>query len=110
MTRMKIATAFAALLLVAGCTAANAEDTTPNTATPAYGPGWRHEQMMQARAQGQVPPAMINARGGPGMGWGPGWSTGRGGPPLKADGTIDTTRLPDWCPMRAAAPQTPQTK
>ena len=106
MTLMKIATAFAALLLVAGCTAANAEDTAPKAATPAYRPGWRHEQMMQARAQGQVPPAMINARGGPGMGWG----MQRGGPPFNADGTIDTSRLPDWCPMKAAAPQTPQTK
>lgn len=105
MKRMKIATAFAALLLVAGCTAANAEDTTPKAATPAYGPGWRHEQMMQARAQGAVPAGMTYANG-PGMGWGPGWGMHRGGPPLKADGTVDTTRLPDWCPMKTVTPQT----
>lgn len=99
MKLLKIATAFAALLLVAGCTAASAEDTTPKAASPAFGPGWRHEQMVQARAQGHLMPGTINTSGS-GMGWG----MGRGGPPLKADGTIDTAQLPDGCPMKTAAP------
>lgn len=104
MTRMKIATALAILLLVAGCTAASAEDTATKATVPTYGPGWRHEQMMQARANGQLPPALMSQRG-PGMGYGMGWGMGRNGPPLKADGTIDTTRLPDWCPMKASLTQ-----
>ncbi|MGE5515037.1 MAG: hypothetical protein ACM31D_04375 [Bacteroidota bacterium] len=102
MTSFKIAATFATLLLVAGCTAANAEDATTKATTPTtYGPGWRHEQMMQARAQGQGMPAMMYQRG-PGMGYG----MGRGGPPLNADGTVDTAKLPDWCPMKASLQQT----
>lgn len=101
MTRIKIATALAALLLITGCSAA-AEDTTTKAIAPTYGPGWRHEQMMQARNQGQLPPAMI-ANGGPGYRMG--MMAGRGGPPLKADGTIDTTQLPPWCPLKTPAPQ-----
>lgn len=104
MTPFKLAATFAILLLAAGCTNASAEDATKSTATPpAYGPGWRHEQMMQARAQGQVPPAMMAQRG-PGYGM-MGYGMGRGGPPLKADGTIDTARLPDNCPLKTTAPQ-----
>lgn len=98
MTPFKIAATFATLLLVAGCTAANAEDATTKVTTPTYGPGWRHEQMMQARAQGQGMPAMMYQRMGYGM--------GRGGPPLNADGTVDTTKLPDWCPMKVSLQQT----
>lgn len=100
MKRMNLAAALAALLLVSGCTAASADDAA-KTAAPAYGPGWRHEQMMQARTQGTLPPAMMAARG-PGMGM----MMGRGmaGPPLKADGTIDTAKLPDGCPLKTATP------
>ena len=105
MKRMKIATVLATLLLIAGCTAAAQDTTTDKAAATAYGPGWRHEQMMQARAQGQIPPAMTAQRGpGGGMGWGLGVRA-VGGPPLNADGTIDTTQLPVWCPMRNAAQQ-----
>jgi hypothetical protein len=100
MKRMNLITALATLLLVVGCTAASAEDTTTKATPPTYGPGWRHEQMMQARA--------ANGQWGPGMGYGMGMGYGRmqggGGPPLKADGTIDTTRLPDWCPLKTATP------
>lgn len=104
MTRMKIAIALAAALIVTGCTAA-AEDTTAKATAPTFGPGWRHEQMMQARGQGQMPPAMIT-NGGPGAGYRMGMMAGRGGPPLKADGTIDTTQLPEWCPLKT--PRQPQ--
>ncbi len=105
MKRMKIATVLAALLLVAGCTAAAQDTATDKTAATAYGPGWRHEQMMQARAQGQAPLSMTAQRGpGAGMGWGMGVRA-MGGPPLNADGTIDTAQLPVWCPMRNAVPQ-----
>lgn len=102
MKRMHLAAALAALLLVSGCTAANADDTAKTTA-PAYGPGWRHEQMVQARTQGTLPPAMMAARG-PGMGMGMMMGRGLGGPPLKADGTIDTAKLPDGCPLKVATP------
>lgn len=101
MKRTKIATALAVLLLVAGCGVAAEETPATKAATPTYGPGWRHEQMMQARANGQLPPAAIAGQRGPGMGYG----MGRGGPPLRADGTIDTAQLPDWCPMKTALPQ-----
>ena len=103
MKRMNIALALATLLLVVGCTAASAEDTTTKATPPTYGPGWRHEQMMQARSNGQW-----GFGPGTGMGYGMGQGYGRmqggGGPPLKADGTIDTTRLPDWCPLKTATP------
>lgn len=105
MTPFKIAATFATLLLVAGCTAANAEDATTKATAPTYGPGWRHEQMMQARAQGQIPQAMM-ARRGAGYGFGMGYGMGRNGPPLNADGTIDTAKLPEWCPMKASLQQT----
>ncbi len=103
MKRMNIALALATLLVVAGCTAASAEDTATKATTPTYGPGWRHEQMMQTRAAN----GQWGFGPGPGMGYGPGMMQGQGrlGPPLKADGTVDTTRLPDWCPMKTATPQ-----
>lgn len=102
MKRMNLAIALATLLLVVGCTAASAEDTTTKATPPTYGPGWRHEQMMQARAaNGQWG---FGPGTGMGQGQGQGMMQGRGGPPLKADGTIDTTRLPDWCPLKTATP------
>jgi len=102
-TLTKTIAAFAGLLLLAGCSAA-AEDAAPKTAAPAYGPGWRHEQMMQARQDGKSGPGPMMMQ-----------RTGRMGPPLNADGTVDTTRLPDWCPYKqpapdAAAPVAPATK
>ncbi len=103
MKRMNLITALATLLLVVGCTAASAEDTTTKATPPTYGPGWRHEQMMQARGNGQWGYGPGTGMGY-GMGQGQGMMQGRGGPPLKADGTIDTTRLPDWCPLKTATP------
>jgi hypothetical protein len=100
---MKIVAALAGLLILGGCTAA-AEDAPTKAATPAYGPGWRHEQMMKAWNNGQTPPAMM-AMLGQGQGQGPGFGMGRGGPPQKADGTIDPSQLPAWCPMRTAPQQ-----
>lgn len=99
MTPFKIATALAALTLIATTAIAQEVATTPTP--PAFTPGWRHEQMMQARAQGQMMPVTPGQRG-PGMGAGMGWG---GGPPLKADGTVDTARLPDGCPMKASLRQ-----
>lgn len=96
MTTTKLIATLAGLLLLAGCTAA-AEDTTTKATGPAYGPGWRHEQMVQAWQKGEAPP-MMRARG-----------TGFGnrmmmGPPVGEDGKIDTTKLPPWCPLN----QTPK--
>lgn len=101
MTPFKLTATLATLLLVAGCSAASAEDTATTPNPTAFRPGWRHEQMMQARAQGQMPPAFAGQRG-PGMGYGMGWGYG---PALKADGTVDTTKLPEWCPMRTSVQQ-----
>ena len=105
MKRMNLVTALATLLLVVGCTAASAEDTTTKATPQTYGPGWRHEQMMQARAANSQWGYGPGTGMGYGMGQGYGRMQGGGGPPLKADGTIDTTRLPDWCPMKNVAPQ-----
>lgn len=102
MTRKMIA-ALAGLLILGGCTAA-AEDAPSKAATPAFTPGWRHEQMVKAWNGGQMPPMMMAVRG-QGQGPGYGFGMGRGGPPLKADGTLDTSQLPPNCPMRNAAPQ-----
>lgn len=91
MTTTKLIATLAGLLLLAGCTAA-AEDTTTKATSPAYGPGWRHEQMVQAWQKGEVPP-MMQARGpGFGQGFGPRMMLGE-------DGKIDTTKLPPWCPL-----------
>ncbi|MCR6631368.1 MAG: hypothetical protein NVV74_15705 [Magnetospirillum sp.] len=99
MTALKIATALTVLLTLAG--AAAAEDTQTKAATPAYGPGWRHEQMVQAWQRGETPAAMMMRRG-PGYGLGMGLGAARGSPALKADGTVDVTQLPPWCPMKAS--------
>lgn len=98
MTTTKFIATLAALLLLAGCSAA-AEDTTPKATGPAYGPGWRHEQMVQAWQRGETPP-MMQARGSR-YGFGPRMM----GPPVGEDGKIDTTKLPQWCPLN----QTPKT-
>ena len=102
-TLTKTIVGVAGLLLLIGCSAV-AEETTTKATTPSYGPGWRHEQMIQARANGQFGPGpgmMGRFANGPGQAFGP----GRMGPPLKADGTIDTTQLPPWCPYNQTAPQ-----
>ncbi|MBF0325667.1 hypothetical protein [Magnetospirillum moscoviense] len=100
-TLTKTIAAFAGLLLLAGCAAA-AEDTTPKNVGPGYGPGWRHEEMIKARQSGQFGPGpmMMNRAAAPGQTFGP----GRMGPPLNADGTVDTTKLPAWCPYNQQAP------
>lgn len=94
MTTTKFIATLAGLLLLAGCTAA-AEDVT-KAATPAYGPGWRHEQMVQAWQKGETPP-MMQARG---PGFGP-RMMGQGvmGAAVGEDGKIDTSKLPPWCPL-----------
>ncbi len=95
-TLTKTIAAFAGLLLLAGCAATAAEDTTPKAAGPGYGPGWRHEEMIKARQSGQFGPGqmMMNRVAADGQTFGP----GRKGPPLNADGTVDTTKLPPGCP------------
>ena len=103
MKRTRLVTAIAALFMVVGFAAA-AQDATTQTTPPVYGPGWRQTQMIQARQNGQLPPAMIAPRG-PGMAYGPGYGMGRRAA-TNADGTLDTSRLPNWCPYRTAAPQT----
>lgn len=97
-TLTKTIAAMAGLLLLAGCGAA-AQDATPKAAGPGFGPGWRHEQMVQAWEKGEIPPGpgpmmMMMRR----QGMGPGY-----GPPVGADGKIDTAKLPDWCPMKTQA-------
>lgn len=90
---MKTMTMTIAALLLTGCTAA-AEDATPKTAGPGWGPGWRHEQMAQAWEKGEMPGPMMMMRGmGPGA----------RGPAIGADGKIDTSQLPPWCPLNKAA-------
>lgn len=102
-TTLKTIAVFTGLLLLAGC-AANADDTTTKANAPGYGPGWRHEQMMQARLNGDVPPGPMMMRG---PGYGPGQ---RGyGPPVDENGKIDTSKLPPWCPY-ADKPATTTTK
>lgn len=107
-TMMKSIAVLGSLLLLAGCGAA-AEDVAPRTA----GPGWRHEQMAKAWEKGELPGPMMMMRGpdstgrfGPGK-FGPG---ARGyGPPVGADGKIDASQLPEWCPLKQA-PEAPATK
>lgn len=101
MKRTRLVTALAAVLMAVGFAAA-AQDTTPQTTPQTFGPGWRQAQMMQARQAGQLPPAMVAPRG-PGMAYGPGYGMGRRAA-LNPDGTVDTTRLPTWCPYRTATP------
>lgn len=104
-TMMKTIAVLGGLLLLAGCSAA-AEDTTPRAFGPGYGPGWRHEQMVKAWEKGEMPgPMMMRGQRGPGQ-FGPGM---RGyGPPVGADGKVDTTKLPEWCPLKQQA-ETPAT-
>lgn len=100
-TTWKALTIFAGMLLVAGC--AFASDAPPPKAnTTTYGPGWRYEQMMQARANGTVP---MRARMGRGMGYGPGYGYGYRAA-VDASGNIDTTKLPPWCPYATKSPVT----
>lgn len=109
-TLTKTIAAMAGLLLLAGCGAV-AQDQTPKAAGPGYGPGWRHEQMVQAWEKGEVPPGpmMMMRNKGPGPAFAPGPGSGPGmrgfGPPVDENGKIDTSKLPDWCPMKQAAPQ-----
>ena len=106
-TTWKTIAVFTGLLLLAGC-AALADDTPAKTSTPAYGPGWRHEQMLNARQNGQMPYGygrMMMVRG---QGYGPGM---RGfGPAMNADGTIDTSKLPPWCPYADQGTTTDKTE
>lgn len=92
-TISKTIAVFTGLVLLAGCTAF-ADDTPTKTSVRVYGPGWRHEQMMQSRQDGTLPYGrMMMVRG---QGYGPGM---RGAAlAMNADGTIDTTKLPPWCP------------
>jgi len=88
-TTLKTIAVFTGLLLLAGC-AANADDTTTKANAPGYGPGWRHQQMMQARLKGDVPPGPMMMARGPGQ---------RGsGPPVDENGQIDTSKFPPGCP------------
>lgn len=105
-TTLKTIAVFAGLLLLAGC-AVQAGDTPNQTACP--GPGWRHEQMVQARMNNADRPCGMAVRG---QGFGPGYGQGmRGfGPPTNADGTIDTSKLPSWCPYATKTDQAPKTE
>lgn len=96
-TMMKTA-AFVTALLLAGAAAAIAEDAAPKATGPGWGPGWRHQQMAEAWEKGQVPPGPMMMMRGQGP-------AGRFGPPIGADGKIDTSKLPEWCPMRQALEQ-----
>ncbi|MEW5727407.1 MAG: hypothetical protein AB1918_06235 [Pseudomonadota bacterium] len=99
-TLTKTIVALASVLLVAGCTAAAQDATAPKAFGPGYGPGWRHEQMVQAWEKGELPagPGMMRGRGfGPGMrGYGPGAAA------IGPDGKVDTSKLPPWCPYSTA--------
>ncbi len=97
-TMMKSIAVLGSLLLLAGCSAA-ADDVAPRAA----GPGWRHEQMAKTWEKGGMPgPMMMRGQAGPGK-FGPGHMHGYG-PPVDADGKIDTSKLPDGCPLK----QTPE--
>lgn len=104
MTRSTLFGTLAVLLTVAA-TIAIAQDVSTIAQTPSWGPGWRHQQMMQAR-QASTPPTAWMAQRGPGMGMGLGTGLGQGrgfaGLPRNADGTIDTSQLPAWCPLKNA--------
>lgn len=93
-TMMKTAAFVTALLLAGAAATAIAEDATPKT----WGPGWRHQQMAEAWEKGQVPPGPMMMMRGQGP-------AGRFGPPVTADGKIDTSKLPEGCPMRQALEQ-----
>lgn len=98
-TTTKTIAVLTALLLAGFAAAAIAEDATPTAVEPGWGPGWRHEQMAKAWEKGDMPgPMMMMMRG-----FGPGAR-----PALGADGRIDTSQLPPWCPLKQA--QDPATK
>jgi hypothetical protein len=87
----KTLAALAAVLLVAGCTASADPAATPQ----AFAPGWRHEQMAGAWADGHGP------------GFGPGhMMMHRAGYTPGAGAAIDPSRLPPWCPNYKAPEQT----
>lgn len=89
-TLMKTMVAVAGILLLTGL-AANAQNEAAT-----YGPGWRHQQMTEAWERGEARPGPMMMRGGPGQ-----MKPMRGGPgrmALNPDGTVDTTKLPEWCP------------
>lgn len=103
-TLTKTILAIAGLLLVGGV--AVAQDQTRTGGPAAFGPGWRHQQMAEAWVKGEMPqgPMMMmmmrdGTRRGPGMmmGQGPGRAA------LNPDGTIDTAKLPEWCPYAPKA-------
>lgn len=97
-TLMKTMAAVAGLLLLSGC-AANAQDDTATN----FGPGWRHQQMTEAWENGERGPGQMMMQSkmrGEMRAGGPGRNT-KGGPgrmALNPDGTVDTTKLPEWCP------------
>jgi hypothetical protein len=93
-TLFKALAGLAVITTVAACTAYAADQPTPKT----WGPGWRHEQMIQAQKDGTFTPGY-----GPGMGRGMGPGMGRGmmaANALGPDGKIDPTKLPADCPYR----------
>lgn len=112
-TTLKTLAVFAGLTLLAACAAQAGDTTAPTFNCPGYGagysqgngPGWRHAQMMQARMNNANMPCGAAVQG---QGFGPGYGQGmRGfGPPTNADGTIDTSKLPSWCPYANQAPKT----
>ncbi|MGE5547652.1 MAG: hypothetical protein ACM33T_12190 [Solirubrobacterales bacterium] len=105
-TLSKTILGLAGLLLLAGCTAA-ADETAVKATTPAFGPGWRHEQMVQAWQKGEVPQgAMMRAGGRPAFGPGMMRGAGPGAAAIGPDGKIDTSKLPEWCPYRTAPENT----
>ena len=101
-TLTKTILALSGLLLLAGCGAA-AQDPTPQVG-PGYGPGWRHEQMVEARKSGGLPPHPMMMRG-PGM-----HAYGPGAAAIGPDGKVDTGKLPPWCPYGTATPDAKTTK
>lgn len=104
-TITKFLAASAAVLVLAGCSAVAEE----KTATPATGPGWRHEQMVKAWEKGEMPgPMMMQGRGGMGPGMMRG--AGPGAQALGPDGKVDTSKLPPWCPLSTAPDATKTTK
>ncbi|CAA7627019.1 hypothetical protein [Magnetospirillum sp. SS-4] len=96
-TVFKVLAGLALVTTVAACTALAAD---PPAATQTWTPGWRHEQMVQARQDGTFTP-------GPGMvmrGGGPGYGRGMMAAVIGPDGKIDPTQLPEGCPYRQAVP------
>lgn len=104
-TPIKTILALASILLVAGCTAVAQDATTATTKSfgPGTGPGWRHEQMVQAWEKGEMPGPMMRGQMMRGQGFGPGMrGYGPGAAAVGPDGKVDTTKLPAWCPYSTA--------